>query len=195
MEETVGPVSTCGRELLWGWWSPIGLMVSFMFFTSSVWKLLDQPMYMYICIYVYVYNSAPTNCTTVYPHAGVDIQYIFSSCRMNSVIQKVAIKKSHHFILSTVPFWSSAASGMQWLLSIISQHSVWFSDILISYHTGAFLFLWTSFLVSHSLGICWQCSAAVQKYVPLAVSGKPLSVWVDYHSSNIVQKSNCLTHT
>jgi len=24
-------------------------MVSFMIFTTSVWKLLDQPMYMYIC--------------------------------------------------------------------------------------------------------------------------------------------------
>jgi hypothetical protein len=34
MEETVGPVSTCGRELLRGWWRPIGLMVSFMIFYS-----------------------------------------------------------------------------------------------------------------------------------------------------------------
>jgi hypothetical protein len=25
MEETVGPVSTCGRKLLRGWWRPIGL--------------------------------------------------------------------------------------------------------------------------------------------------------------------------
>jgi len=45
MEETVGPVSTFGRELLRGWRRPIGLMVSFMIFTASVWKLLDQPMY------------------------------------------------------------------------------------------------------------------------------------------------------
>jgi hypothetical protein len=41
MEETVGPVSTCGRELLWGWWRPIGIMVSFMIFTASVQNSLD----------------------------------------------------------------------------------------------------------------------------------------------------------
>ena len=44
-EETVGPVSTCGRELLRGWRRPIGLMVSFMIFTASVRKILDQPSY------------------------------------------------------------------------------------------------------------------------------------------------------
>ena len=41
----MGPVSTFGRELLRGRRRPIGLMVSFMIFTASVWKLLDQPMY------------------------------------------------------------------------------------------------------------------------------------------------------
>ena len=45
MEETVGPVSTCGRELLRGWRRPIGLMVSFMVFTASVRKILDPPTY------------------------------------------------------------------------------------------------------------------------------------------------------
>jgi hypothetical protein len=39
--ETVGPVSTCGGELLRGWWWPIGLMVSFMIFTASVRNILD----------------------------------------------------------------------------------------------------------------------------------------------------------
>jgi hypothetical protein len=34
MEKTVGPVSTCGRELLRGWWWTIGLMASFMIFYS-----------------------------------------------------------------------------------------------------------------------------------------------------------------
>jgi hypothetical protein len=34
MEETVRPVSACGRELLRGWWRPIGLMVSFIIFYS-----------------------------------------------------------------------------------------------------------------------------------------------------------------
>ena len=53
MEETVGPVSTCGRELLWGWRRPIGLMVSFMIFTASVRKILDQPSYKLTwCVYM-----------------------------------------------------------------------------------------------------------------------------------------------
>ena len=48
MEETVGPVSTCGRGLLQGWRRPIGLMVSFMIFTASVRKILDQTSYNHI---------------------------------------------------------------------------------------------------------------------------------------------------
>jgi hypothetical protein len=32
----VGPVSTCGRELLREWWWPIGLMESFFIYTASV---------------------------------------------------------------------------------------------------------------------------------------------------------------
>jgi len=45
MEEMVGPVSACRRELLRGWQRPIGLMVSFVIFTASVRKILDQPSY------------------------------------------------------------------------------------------------------------------------------------------------------
>jgi len=45
LEETVGPASTWGRDLLRGWRRPIGLMVSFAIFTASVRKILDQPMY------------------------------------------------------------------------------------------------------------------------------------------------------
>jgi hypothetical protein len=53
MEETVGRVSTCGRELLRGWWRPIGLMVSFMNFTASVRNMLDTTSYRwYICVIV-----------------------------------------------------------------------------------------------------------------------------------------------
>jgi hypothetical protein len=40
--ETVGPVSTCGRELHRGWWRPISLMVNFMIFTASVRNILDE---------------------------------------------------------------------------------------------------------------------------------------------------------
>jgi len=45
MEEAVGLVSTCGRELLRGWRQPIGPTVSFMIFAVSVRKILDQPSY------------------------------------------------------------------------------------------------------------------------------------------------------
>jgi hypothetical protein len=45
MEETVRPVSTCGRELLRKWWRPIGLMVIFMIFTALVRNILDKPSY------------------------------------------------------------------------------------------------------------------------------------------------------
>jgi hypothetical protein len=44
--ETAGPVSTCGSELLRGWWRPIVLMVSFMIFTASVRNNFDTPSYM-----------------------------------------------------------------------------------------------------------------------------------------------------
>jgi hypothetical protein len=40
MEETVGPVSTCGRELLRGWWLPIGLTVSFRIFKVTALNIL-----------------------------------------------------------------------------------------------------------------------------------------------------------
>jgi hypothetical protein len=45
MDQTLGPVSTCGNEPLRGWWRPIGLMVSFMIFTASVRNILDRPSY------------------------------------------------------------------------------------------------------------------------------------------------------
>ena len=62
MEETVGPVSTFGRELLRGWRRPVGLMVSFVIFTASVWKRLDQPMYIYVCVCVCVHIQCFTTC-------------------------------------------------------------------------------------------------------------------------------------
>jgi hypothetical protein len=43
--KTEGQVFTCERELLRGWWRPIGFMVSFMNFTSSVRNILDTPSY------------------------------------------------------------------------------------------------------------------------------------------------------
>jgi hypothetical protein len=45
MDESVGPVSTCGRELPRGWWRPIGLMVKRMIFTASVRNILDNTTY------------------------------------------------------------------------------------------------------------------------------------------------------
>jgi hypothetical protein len=44
MEVTVGPVSTCGRELLRGSWLPIGFMVSFIIYTASVRNILDSSL-------------------------------------------------------------------------------------------------------------------------------------------------------
>jgi hypothetical protein len=41
----VGLASTCERELLQGWWRPIGLMMNFMVFTASVQNILDKPSY------------------------------------------------------------------------------------------------------------------------------------------------------
>jgi hypothetical protein len=62
MEEMVGLVSTCGRELLWGWWQLIDLMLSFMIFTASVWKVLDTPLYTFTK-YALAYVSY--NCNTM----------------------------------------------------------------------------------------------------------------------------------
>jgi hypothetical protein len=45
MEDTLELVSTCRRELLQGWWRPIGLVVSFMIFTASVQNVLDTTSY------------------------------------------------------------------------------------------------------------------------------------------------------
>ena len=47
MEETVGLVSICTRELLRGWRRPICLMMSFTIFTASVQKILDTTSYEY----------------------------------------------------------------------------------------------------------------------------------------------------
>jgi hypothetical protein len=44
----VGQVSTCGKELLRGWWRPIGLMESFMIFTASARNILHTTSYMYL---------------------------------------------------------------------------------------------------------------------------------------------------
>jgi hypothetical protein len=41
----VGPVSTCGTELLRAWWRPIGLMASFMIFTALVRNILNITSY------------------------------------------------------------------------------------------------------------------------------------------------------
>jgi hypothetical protein len=52
MEETVGPVSTCGRELLRGWWRPIGLGVSFMILQrpSGIFWIHPRTTYFSTCV-------------------------------------------------------------------------------------------------------------------------------------------------
>jgi hypothetical protein len=45
MEEMVGPVFTCRKELLRGSWQVIGLLASFMIFTVTVQHILDTTIY------------------------------------------------------------------------------------------------------------------------------------------------------
>jgi hypothetical protein len=59
----VGPVSSCGRELLRGWWLPIGLTLSFMIFTVSVWNVLDTPSYS-LTLHLYVSASPSPGSVT-----------------------------------------------------------------------------------------------------------------------------------
>jgi hypothetical protein len=63
IEETVGPVSTCGKELLGGWWWSIGLMMIFMIFTASVRNILDITTYT-ACREVYL-NYYGTVCKEI----------------------------------------------------------------------------------------------------------------------------------
>jgi len=65
MEETVGPVSTCGRELLRGWRQPIGLMVSFKIFTASVRKILDTTLYTLFHVSPVCWTFKQPICTTL----------------------------------------------------------------------------------------------------------------------------------
>jgi hypothetical protein len=44
-QEMVLPVSTCGRDLLRGWWRPIGLIMGFIKFTASVRYIMDTSSY------------------------------------------------------------------------------------------------------------------------------------------------------
>ena len=84
MEETVGPVSTCGRELLRGWRRPIGLMVSFTIFIASVRKMLDTTIHIYIYAYIHTYNSRCQYVTTLqsvsklHYFTGLDIPWPYS---------------------------------------------------------------------------------------------------------------------
>ncbi len=63
-----------------------------------------------------------------YRHTVYIYIYIyFFFAEMNSVIQKATNIKSYYFIVSTTTFRSAAALGLQWLLSIISRHPIWFN--------------------------------------------------------------------
>jgi hypothetical protein len=53
MKETAGPESTYGKELLLGWWRPIGLMVVYMSFTDSVRIIFDTTTYtVWLCAWI-----------------------------------------------------------------------------------------------------------------------------------------------
>jgi hypothetical protein len=92
MQETLGLVSTCGRELLRVWWRPMGLMLSFIIFTASVRNILDTLVYalemiFYVCYPVFGLEIIITRqcdtteiivCTTRDP--GTILILLSSSC-------------------------------------------------------------------------------------------------------------------
>ena len=45
MAETLGPLYSCKRGVLWGWWRNLTSKVSKLLFTSTVLELLDTPLY------------------------------------------------------------------------------------------------------------------------------------------------------
>ena len=53
MAETLGPLYSCKRGLLWRWWKNLTSKVSKLLFTSTVLELLDTPLYnKYMCVRV-----------------------------------------------------------------------------------------------------------------------------------------------
>ena len=97
MEEMVGPVSTCGRELLRGWLWPIGLMVSFTIFTASVWKILDTTLYMVITDTWHMQTNV-TACVTkkLFLHL-----WIFQCWRVSCYLPPVV--KNYH---TNISYWN-----------------------------------------------------------------------------------------
>jgi hypothetical protein len=75
VEETVGPVSTCGRELLRGWRRPIGFMVSFTIFTASVRKIVVTTLYV---LSSYCINKRKITCQ-ITSHKK-DVRYALRFC-------------------------------------------------------------------------------------------------------------------
>jgi hypothetical protein len=66
--ETVGLVSTCGRDLLQGWRRSIGFMVGFMIFTASVRKILDTTLYVLWNWYIVTISYMTSQLTIHKPH-------------------------------------------------------------------------------------------------------------------------------
>jgi hypothetical protein len=91
MEETVGPVSTCGRELLGGWWRPIGFYGDFDDFTASVQNIFDKLSHI-------VQRNTWMSYHTV-PHDAVRMNH--NHCYTN-------LKKKHKYILT----WNCSSLGL-----------------------------------------------------------------------------------
>ena len=87
-----------------------------------------------------------------YGHTVYIYIYIYFA-EMNSVIQKATNIKSHYFIVSTITFCSAVPSGLQWLLSIISWHSIWFNNIFKWLSYRGFLVLVNKFF---SISLPWN---------------------------------------
>jgi hypothetical protein len=100
--ETVWQVSICGRELLRGWWRPIGLTVSFMIFTASVWNILDKPLYKQ---HSYVSNQFILDRPLYKQHSYVSNQFILDiplykqhSYLSNQFISGRPLYKQHSYV-------------------------------------------------------------------------------------------------
>jgi hypothetical protein len=104
-EETVGPVCTCGMELLRGWWRLMGLMVSFLIFTASVRNILGTSSYitcnkiLLFAFFFFLYLCASQICV----HFVVAVLYIFLDSKNKLDIQyynkQTGKKKSFFFCI------------------------------------------------------------------------------------------------
>jgi hypothetical protein len=151
MEEMVGPVSTNGRELLREWQWVIGLIVSFMIFTASAWKILDTTLYMVITDTWHTQTNM-TACMTkkLFLHL-----WIFLFWRVSFYLSPVV--KNYH---TNISYWYFSVQGhicptkakKQEHAQMSTQCEVCVSTCFKLHHTN--LHLWRLW---HCTGKCGTC--------------------------------------